>query len=437
MRERILTRIVGPLEAFFHSEAAGGVSIAIAATVALLWANSPWSAGYDALWATKVQVGSAGFGLEKQLVVWVNDLLMAVFFLLVGLEIKREVVSGELSTLKQASLPVVAALGGMLVPMALFMLVAREGEAAHGWGVPMATDIAFALGVARLLGARVPTALIVMLTALAVIDDLGAIVVIAVFYANELSYHAHVVAAAVTLVLVGMNRAAVRRPIWYLLVGLPLWVAVLKSGVHATLAGVVVALCVPARVRFAREEVVEQARTLLDEAERGVDDAATQDALAALAHQLEESQAPGRRLERRLHPLVAFVILPVFALANAGVSLAGIGAEDLVAPASLGVFLGLFLGKPIGVVAASWLAVRAGLATLPAGLGWRHLFGLGALAGIGFTMSLFVAGLAWEEGGPLHRQAKVGILAASLFSTVLGVAFLWRSDGGASNPSRS
>lgn len=427
MKERGLARIVGPLEAFFHSEAAGGIAIAIAAAVALVWANSPWSAGYEALWATKIKVGSAGFGLEKQLVVWVNDLLMAVFFILVGLEIKREVSGGELDTLRKAALPAIAALGGMLAPMGLFLAVAHEGEAARGWGIPMATDIAFALGVARLLGARVPAAMIVLLTALAVIDDLGAIVVIAMFYAQDLSLEAHAVAGAFTLVLVGMNRAGVRRPGWYVIVGIPLWVAVLKSGVHATLAGVIVALCVPARVAFSRQEVLEQARGLLEAAARGADDAATQDALSALEQRIKESQSPVRRLERGLHPTVAFVILPLFALANAGVSLSGVGAQDLVAPTTLGVFVGLVLGKLLGVVGASWLAVRAGLAELPAGLGWRHVLGLGALAGIGFTMSLFVAGLAYEEGGALHLQAKVGILAASVTSSALGVLLLWRS----------
>ena len=424
MPQRALKRIVAPLEAFFHSESAGGVGLVLAALVALAWANSPWAETYDALWATRVRIGSAGLALEKQLVVWVNDLLMALFFLLVGVEIKRELLTGELNDRRKAALPLVAAVGGMLAPLLVYVGVAHEGAAARGWAIPMATDIAFALGVARLLGRRVPAALVVLLTALAVVDDLGAILVIALFYAADLSLEAHVAAGALTLVLLGLNRAGVQRPGWYMLVGVPLWVAVLKSGVHATLAGVVVGLCVPARVRFSREEVVAQARALLEAAERGADDAATQDALTALEQRIEESQSPGRRLERMLHPLVAFVILPLFALANAGISLGGVGRADLLSPAALGASLGLLLGKPAGVLGASWVAVRCGLAALPRGVGWLHLAGVGALAGIGFTMSLFVAGLAFGEDAVSHRQAKLGVLAASVAAAVLGSLLL-------------
>lgn len=422
MNDRGLDRTGGPLASFFRSEAAGGVAVALAAVVALTWANSPWSGAYEALWGTPVRVGAPALGLEKPLVVWVNDLLMAVFFLLVGVEIKRELVTGELDTPRKAALPVVAALGGMLVPVGVFMLLAREGPAARGWGIPMATDIAFALGVARLLGARAPAALIVLLTALAVIDDLGAIVIIAVFYAGDLSLEAHVAALALTLVLVAMNRLGVRRPGWYVLVGAPLWLAVLKSGVHATLAGVVVGLAVPARGGLSVDDLLARARHLLGEAQR--DPGAAREALSELGHCLEDSEPPVRRLEHRLHPLVAFVILPTFALANAGVSLRGLGAGDLAAPATLGVALGLALGKPIGVIGAVWLAVRTGLSPLPAGMTWRHVGGVGLLAGIGFTMSLFVAGLAYQEGSPLHRQAKVGVLAASALAATLGVLVL-------------
>lgn len=424
MPQRVLRRIIAPFEMFFRTEALGGTVVALATALALAWANSPWAETYDALWETRVRIGAATIGLEKPLVLWVNDLLMAVFFLLVGLEIKRELVTGELNTARKVAVPALAALGGMAVPALLYAAVAHGTPAARGWGIPMATDIAFALGALRLLGARVPAGLVVFLTALAIIDDLGAIFVIALFYAGELSPAAHLAAACFTAALVAMNRLGVRTPRWYLLAGIPLWVAVLKSGVHATVAGVVVGLCVPARARFSRVEVAAQARVLIDAAERGVDDAATEDALETLEHVLEEAEAPVRRLEHALHPLVAFVIVPLFALANAGVSLAGVSLADLTAPATVGVALGLLLGKQAGVFGTTWLAVRLGLAPLPPGVGWRHILGVSALAGIGFTMSLFVAGLAFGEDAGLHRQAKVGVLLASVLAGALGTAIL-------------
>ncbi len=431
-----MSRVARAFEAFFRAEAAGGVSIMLAAIVALIWANSPWSESYAVLWSTHVRIGAATVGLEKPLVVWINDLLMAVFFLLVGLEVKRELVTGELNTARKAALPAAAALGGMVVPAAVFYLFAGGGQPGRGWAIPMATDIAFALGLARILGARVPAALIVLLTALAVFDDLGAILVIATFYTTDLSWLAHGIAASLTILLIAMNRAGVERPAWYVLAGLPLWVAVLKSGVHATLAGVVVGLCVPARARSSRGEVVAQARVLLEVADEG-DDAATQDALAALALRVEESEAPVSRLEHKLLPIVSFVILPMFALANAGIPLHGMTRADLVSPVTLGACVGLLLGKQVGVLGASWLAVRAGLATLPAGLTWRHVHGVSVLAGIGFTMSIFVAGLAYEEGGAFHRQAKLGVLAASVLASILGGGLLMLLPRGGSSVSSS
>lgn len=423
MAHRAVRAIVASFEAFFRAEALGGTAIAMATVAALAWANSPWGASYDALWGTLIRVGATSVGLEKPLVLWVNDLLMAIFFLLVGLEIKRELVVGELNTPRRAALPAIAAVGGMFVPAGVFLALAHDGPAARGWGVPMATDIAFALAIIRALGTRVPAGLVVFLTALAIIDDLGAILVIAVFYAGDLSLSAHVAATVFTLVLIAMNRLGVRTPAWYVLVGVPLWVAVLKSGVHATAAGVVVGLCVPARAASSREDVVAGARALLTAAEQGRDDQATEDALVALERHIEEAESPVRRLEHALHPLVAFVILPLFALANAGVSLSGVSWADLVAPATLGVGLGLLLGKQAGVFIATWLAVRAGLASLPEGVTWRHVHGVSVLAGIGFTMALFVAGLAYADAD-LHRQAKVGVLVASALAAVAGAALL-------------
>ena len=423
----MLRSVLSPFEAFFRAEALGGTAVALATLVALALANSPWAESYAELWSTRVRFGAVTVGLEKPLVLWVNDLLMAIFFLLVGLEIKRELVQGELDTPRKAALPALAALGGMVVPALLFLAVTRATPAAVGWGVPMATDIAFALGALRILGARVPPALIVFLTAIAVVDDLGAILVIAVFYAGELSPAAHVLAVCFTLALVAMNRAGVRTPGWYVLVGLPLWVAVLKSGVHATVAGVVVGLCVPTRPRFARAELLAEGRALLDAAERAPDDGAALDAVVTLRHRCQGSESPGVRLEHALQPFVAFLVVPAFALANAGIPLAGIGLPDLTAPVTLGAGLGLVLGKQAGVLGATWLAVRAGLGQLPSGVGWRHVHGASALAGIGFTMSLFVASLAYEEGSTLHRQAKLGVLLASLVAGALGGVLLHRA----------
>jgi NhaA family Na+:H+ antiporter len=388
-----LRRLLRPFEAFIQTEALGGTVLILASVVALAWANSPFAGGYDALWGAEATVGVPGFALTKPLLLWVNDLLMAVFFLLVGLEIKRELLVGELDTPRKAVVPVVAALGGMVVPALVFRAVARDGPASAGWGIPMATDIAFALGCVKLLGGRVPAALVVFLTALAIVDDLGAILVIALFYSEGVSGPALALAAAFVLGLVLMNRLGVRRPGLYVLAGLPLWVAALKSGIHPTVAGVIVGLSIPAR---------------------------------ALATDEAGTPSPLERLEHALHPWVAYGVVPVFALANAGVSFGGVAPSSLGGPAALGSFLGLVVGKQVGVFGATWAAVRLGLATLPEGVGWRHVYGASLMAGIGFTMSLFVAALAYGEGTAPHVEAKLGILAASLVCAVAGMLVLTR-----------
>lgn len=419
---RALRLLVRPFETFFRTEALGGTVLILATMTALAWANSPFAESYGALWRTKVTIGAEGFGLSKPLILWVNDLLMAVFFLVVGLEIKRELLVGELNSVRKAMLPVVAAVGGMVVPALIFLAVAREEPASRGWGVPMATDIAFALGCVRLLGSRVPPAIIVYLTALAIIDDLGAILVIALFYSSGLSLPALGVAAAVVAMLVAMNVLGVRRGGLYVAVGIPLWIAILQSGIHATIAGVMVGLCVPARALYSKEDVIEQARELLDYAdqEHGEDSDA---ALLSLEHRLDQIESPLARLEHALHPWVAFAIVPIFALANAGVSFEGVGLSDLGQPAALGVVLGLIIGKQVGVFGATYAAVRLG-AALPGGATWRHVYGASLLAGIGFTMSLFIAALAFGEGTSEHGAAKLGILCASLVCAAAGMAVL-------------
>ena len=421
--------LLQPFQSFFKTEAAGGVLLMVAAVVALIWANSPLADSYDALWSAYVTVGAGPFEISKPLLLWVNDGLMAIFFFVVGLEIKREVLAGELASPRKAALAIAAALGGMAVP-ALFYFAVNAGDVrADGWGIPMATDIAFALGVLALLGSRAPLALKVFLTAVAIVDDLGAVLVIALFYTAEVNVTALVVSLALVGVLVLVNRLGIQRPVVYGLIGVAVWVAMLLSGVHATVAGVLVALTIPATRKMDEAEFAARAETLLARFREGIAGSPTDptpDQLAAV-HSLqtasEHVETPLQRLEHDLHGLVAFVIMPVFALANAGVALgADVGAlvGDAVA---LGVALGLIVGKPVGVMLLAFLSVKLGLAALPDGVTWRHVFGVSLLTGIGFTMSIFIATLAFGEG-PLLDSAKVGILAASVISGLLGAAVL-------------
>jgi len=357
---------------------------------------------------------------------WINDGLMAVFFFLVGLEIKREAMVGELASLRRAALPGAAALGGMVVPALLYAALNAGGQGAAGWGIPMATDIAFALGVLALIGPRVPLSLKVFLTALAIVDDIGAVLVIAVFYTAEIAWGA----LAAGLVVLGLcalaNRLGVRGPLPYVLLGLVAWSCFLASGVHATVAGVLLAMTIPARTRIDADQFLEHAERDLA-AFRGarapgsplVTNLGQQTALQGLESATEAAQAPLQRIEHDLHAPVAFVIIPLFALANAGVTLGSGFGETLAHPVTLGVILGLVIGKPLGITLFAWLAVRAGLAELPAALSWRAIHAVSWLGGIGFTMSLFVAGLAFPDGA-LVDESKVGIFAASVAAGLAG-----------------
>ncbi|UXH80125.1 Na+/H+ antiporter NhaA [Roseateles amylovorans] len=383
------------LKRFFASESAGGIVLAIAALAALIISNSDWAGTYHAFTQIpgEVRIGGDWLVLAKPLIVWVNDLWMAVFFFLVGLEIKREFVSGELAQRSQAVLPAIAALGGMAVPALIYAAI-NWGDPAglRGWAIPAATDIAFAIGIVMLLGSRVPTSLKVFLTAVAIIDDLGAIVVIALFYTHHLSPVMLGVAAVCLLVLFGLNRARVMRTDVYIIVGLVLWTCVLKSGVHATLAGVATALFIPS------------------------DDG--------------RGHSPAEALEHGLHPWVAFLVLPMFAFANAGVSLRGLDPADLLHPVSLGIALGLLLGKAVGVFGSSWLMIRLGLANKPSGANWVQFFGVCVLCGIGFTMSLFIGGLAFTGlGADYETRVKLGVLGGSILSGVIGTLILMRKSG--------
>jgi len=403
------------VEQFLESEAKGGILLFLAALVAFALSNSPAASVYFALREVPVAVRFGDFYLEKNLLLFVNDFLMAIFFLLVGLELKRELTTGELRTPRRAALAIAAALGGMIVPALIYTALNAGGPGAAGWGVPMATDIAFALGVLALLGRRVPLALKVFLTALAIVDDLGAVLVIALFYTAKLSVPALLKAGLVYLGLLVLARLGVRNLVPYLLLGLVLWFFVLKSGVHATVAGVLLAFAIPLATGKKPLAVASEAAADPEEAEAR---------LEAIEAEAASAQSPLHRLEHLLHPWVAYGILPVFAFMNAGVALGGL----VLGPVALGAFLGLLLGKPIGIALFSYLAVRAGLAQLPSGIGWNAILGVGMVAGIGFTMALFIAGLAFE--GALLDQAKVGVLSASVAAALLGTGILLRTRPG-------
>lgn len=427
-----IVRLLSPFQAFQHNKASGGILLLICTAIALAWANSPWVDSYQRIWATIITFDAGPIHLSKPLLLWVNDGLMAVFFFVVGLEIKREFLVGELASPKQAALPIAGAFGGVIVPALIFTALNIGGEGRHGWGIPMATDIAFALGIMALLGSRVPIGLTVFLAALAIADDIAAVLVIAVFYTAELHWSA-LGGAIVCLVVLGfLNWLGARSPLVYVLAGVALWFFVLKSGVHATVAGVALAMFIPVRTRVDPEFYVEKGRDLLNRFEEACRPGASllandeqQAALQAIEDLSEDVQPPLHRLEHGLHPWVTFLIMPVFAFANAGVVFRGESAPSIAHPVVLGVALGLFFGKPIGIFAASWLAVRIRIAELPAGVRWSHIHGAGWLGGIGFTMALFIAGLAFG-GGHLLANSKLGILMASTTAGIVGYTLLAR-----------
>ncbi len=369
---------------FFQLEAAGGLLLISAAALALIINNSPLSWLYNAFLETPVEARIGALQIAKPLLLWINDGLMALFFLVIGLEVKREVLEGHLSKPSQIVLPGAAAIGGMVVPAVIYVaLNTGNAEALNGWAIPMATDIAFALGVLALLGKRVPVSLKLFLMTLAIIDDLGAIIVIALVYSGELSQVSLILAAVSIIALIAMNRSGVSRLAPYLLVGLVLWVCVLKSGVHATLAGVVLAFCIPLRT--------------------------------------SSKASPLLTLEHGLHPWVAYGILPLFAFANAGVSLAGVTMDSFTHSVPLGIAAGLLLGKTLGVFGLTWLAVKTRMASLPREANWGHVLGVSILCGIGFTMSLFVGSLAFEPGVSAYAgEDRMGILTGSILSAIIG-----------------
>lgn len=427
--------LLRPFQEFAQWEASGGVVLLACAVAALAWANSPWAGAYAQFWNTKLMIGFGGAALDRPLAWWINDGLMAVFFFVVGLEIKRELLVGELASPRKAALPLLAALGGMAVPAALYAVFNAGHPGARGWGIPMATDIAFALGVLALLGKRVPVALKVFLAALAIADDLGAVLVIAVFYTSSLSWAALAAGGCCLLFLVAANIAGVRNPLVYAALGVGLWLACLYSGIHPTVAGVLLALTIPARARIRPGEFLRRGRALLAEFQRAGDGRGAvlttkehHSALHGLKVACDQAWSPMMHFEHALAPWVTFAVIPLFALANAGVSLGAGFPAALVHPVSLGVAVGLILGKPLGITLFAWLAVRFNWAELPQSVCWRHIWGVGWLGGIGFTMSLFIADLAFEQT-PLLSLAKAGILVASLIGGAVGLHILYWTKG--------
>ncbi len=426
-RRFVVRRFVRPAQRFAAIEASGGIVLLIGALVALAWVNSPWDHSYYELWETELALDLHLFEIHQHLGHAVNDGLMVLFFFVVGLEIKRELVSGELSSPRRAILPVAAALGGMLGPALIYTAFNLGTETAHGWGIPMATDIAFAVGVLTLLGRRAPAPLKVFLLALAVADDLGGIIVIAVFYTESLSLEAIGWAVAVLALILVLNRGGVRAIGVYAFLGVLFWAAMLKSGIHATIAGVILAMLTPSRPYYTDEDfdaTLERLRMEYTLARADGDHDRMQQALAQIEDLTAGMESPLDRLEHRLAPWTAFLIVPIFALANAGVAVSGeMLREAFSSPVTLGVAAGLVLGKPIGIFLTSWLCVRLGFAQLPANTSFRQILGAGMIAGIGFTVALFIAGLSFDN--PAHLdEAKVGILSASLLAGLLGTGYL-------------
>ena len=383
----IMDKTFSRIQEFIKLETSGGVVLMIAAIFAMIIANTPLSANYDLILGTYIKVGIGNFEIAKPAILWINDGLMAIFFFLVGLEIKREVLAGELSSFDKAILPIMAAIGGMAVPGIIFAIINwGTPENLNGWAIPTATDIAFALGILALIGSRAPISLKIFLLAIAIIDDLGAIVIIAIFYTSELSLSALSFSVIGFAAAVALNRMGVQRTAPYLLVGIVMWVFVLKSGVHATLAGVLIAFTIPLKTK-------------------------------------NEDEALLYKMEHGLHPWVAFLILPVFAFANAGVNFTGIGIDDLLQPLTLGIAVGLFLGKQIGVFLATWIGVKSGIARLPENVSWKHVYGVACLTGVGFTMSLFIGSLAFTTADVMN-SVRLGVVLGSVLSGIIGYLLL-------------
>jgi NhaA family Na+:H+ antiporter len=429
--EKSFERILTPLEEFIHRQTTSGVLLMICAVVALVIANSPLYKTYDHFLHTPVAITLGDVAFSLSIHHWINEALMALFFLVMGLELKRELMVGELSSPSQALLPIIAAIGGMLLPALAYLMLNTSGPGAAGWGIPMATDIAFAIGALSLLGSRVPKSLITFLIALAIVDDLGAVAVIALFYTEELNVEALAYAGLCTAGLLTLNLGGIRHSLPYVFVGIALWGCMLASGIHATIAGIIAAFAVPIRPKFNPDRFINQVKDITAKMQASAEENADiihnnrfRSLVSALGDGVHLVQAPAQRAEHTLHLPVAYLVIPIFALANAGIP---IDFEKIMPtlthPVALGVMSGLLLGKLLGIAGFTWLAVKLGLARLPEGLNIRHIVGVALLGGIGFTMSIFIADLGFANQPEQLLMAKTGILLASAIAGIGG--FIW------------
>jgi NhaA family Na+:H+ antiporter len=425
-KQPVDTWIIDPMKRFMSNSTTSGIILFSSALLALILANSPWANDFHHIWEIKFSVGFGKYEISKSLHHWINDGLMAVFFFVVGLELKREIISGELSNPKKAVLPMVAAVGGMVFPALIYLLFNRSGSNVNGWGIPMATDIAFALGVLYLLGNKVPLSVKIFLTALAIADDLGAVLVIAFFYTSDINFMSLAVGALFLIILITGNIIGVRNTMFYAIIGIGgLWMAFLMSGVHATIAAVLAAFTIPANVKISDITFMAKGEILLSKFHKSKPNdkpTLTSDQFHIFDEMqvlLKKASTPLQRLEHRLHPLVAFIIMPVFALCNAGVTISGDFYTLMSSSITLGVFSGLFLGKVIGIVGAVFLLLKFNIAKLPDDVNNLHVIGIGFLGAIGFTMSLFVSELAFTDP-LLINQAKIGVISASLLASFVG-----------------
>ncbi|MGA9651402.1 Na+/H+ antiporter NhaA [Pedobacter sp.] len=431
MEKTTIEKIMAPVSRFIHLEYTSGIVLLISVVVAIAWANSPFHDFYEHLWHINFTIGFDKFLLSHPLHIWINDGLMAIFFFVIGLELKREFMEGELSSLQKASLPMTAALGGMLVPAVIYFFINKGTDAAHGWGIPMATDIAFALALLSMASKHIPVSIKIFLSALAVADDLGAVLVIAFFYTDQINFIPLAVGAGFLILLMLGNKMGIRSTIFYLLLGICVWICFLLSGVHATIAGVLVAFTIPAVTRIDEQIYSSNLRKLsydfeADIPERGTLITPLQNKTIQKVKTLSmAAETPLQTIEHALHPWVAFGIMPLFALANAGIVITSDFFSSIINPVSIGVAAGLIIGKFTGILLFCWIMVRFRISNLPEGANWKHISGVALLAGIGFTMSLFISGLAFKN--PVFiNQAKYGILTASILAGILGTVVLKR-----------
>jgi NhaA family Na+:H+ antiporter len=430
--EKLPEDLLRPFQYFFRAEASSSILLAGATVLAFVWANSAFSSSYHDFWQTEFSLVLGDYSISKTLRDWIDEGFMTIFFFIVGLEIKREILVGELATLKKAMLPAAAAVGGMVFPALIYFGFNRGLPGVGGWGIPMATDIAFAMGAISVLGRRLPAGIRIFLSALAIVDDLGAVIVIALFYTEKIVALYLLTGIVIFLLMVIANLLWIRRTLVYAFLGIALWLAFLGSGLHATVAGVIVAMCIPARGKYPTEKFVEKVAGYLGQVDCPTDGCGYSillnekhmDAVQSIELACHDVETPLQRLEHSLHPWVVFVIVPLFALANAGLTIGEMDVSAaLASPVMLGILCGLLFGKPVGITLFSWLAVKLKLSSLPAGVTWAHVFGTGILGGIGFTMSLFITDLSFRQPAMMD-YAKVGVLLGSILAGIAGLLYL-------------